>query len=373
MKTIKILVTNNFTNDNRVLKEALTFSKKKFKVEIIALYDENLKEEEYFDDIKVTRLKLKTRKWSKSKPIQFIKYLEFCFTSYKLSKKSDIIFCVDLSTLPIGSILKKLNNKIKVIYDSHEYAINCIPNESKISIKIKYYLEKFFIKNIDQVINVSESIALKYKELYKIEKPHVILNCPNNIKLEKSNTLRDIFKIESNKTIFITQGFFVKGRGIENILSAFIKIKDKNNVIIFMGYGPLQEEIIKQSKINSNIYFQKAVSPTEIIKYTSSADIGISLIENLCLSYYYCLPNKFFEYIISELPVIVSNLPEMKKIVEEYNIGVAIENNYISLIKAIEESNKLKTEKIKDNLQTVKSIFNWEVQEKKLIKIIENI
>jgi len=47
---------------------------------------------------------------------------------------------------------------------------------------------------------------------------------------------------------------------------------------------------------------------------TASVDIGVSLIENLSTSYYYALPNKLFEYIMADVPVVVSNLPQMKKL-----------------------------------------------------------
>ena len=59
-------------------------------------------------------------------------------------------------------------------------------------------------------------------------------------------------------------------------------------------------KIVKEaSKLNSNIHFHEAVSQTEIINVTSSADVGLSLITNDSLNHDYCLPNKVFEYIHS--------------------------------------------------------------------------
>ena len=106
-----------------------------------------------------------------------------------------------------------------------------------------------------------------------------------------------------------------------------------------MGYGTLENLIQKISKEYKNIYFHKAVSPDVLLDYTSSADFGISTIEDSCLSYRYCLPNKMFEYLMAGIPVIVSNLYEMKRLVESNMVGtVAKENTSDVLKEAIKEA-----------------------------------
>ena len=149
-----------------------------------------------------------------------------------------------------------------------------------------------------------------------------------------------------------------------------------NNIpcIVFMGYGPLEETIKQESKQHENIYFYPAVNPDILLDYTSSADFGISTIEDSCLSYRYCLPNKMFEYLMAEIPVIVSNLDEMKRLVKENGIGVvAKENTPTGLKKAIEEIVMLNKTKLQKNIQKVKHIYNWEEQEKVLLQIYKEL
>jgi len=141
-----------------------------------------------------------------------------------------------------------------------------------------------------------------------------------------------------------------------------------------MGYGELEETIKSFAMNHQNIYFYPAVSPDVLLDYTSSADFGISTIEDSCLSYRYCLPNKLFEYLMAEIPVIASNLPEMRKLVQDYGIGgITKENSSIGLKNAIAQAVKLDSKKIQKGIKKAKAIYNWEEQEKVLLEAYEGL
>ena len=377
-KNIVSIVLNNFVNDSRVLKENISLQKAGYNVQVVALYDKGQKEIDTVQNIPVHRIKLKSRSWSKNKAVQILKYFEFIYRVVKQYKNSDILHCNDLNALPIGVIIKKFYNKdVKIVYDAHEYEINDRPYESKWSIKLKYFLEKKLVKYADKVITVSDSIANEYVKLYDIEKPALVLNAPPYKEIEKKDLFREKFSIDKNKTIFLYQGGLSSGRGIEILLDTFKqlsknqKLKTKNQpVIVFMGYGPL-EEIIKEASRNYNsIYFYPAVTPDVLLDFTSSADFGILFYENNCLNHYYCSPNKMFEYLMAEIPVIVSNLYEMKRLVEENKVGiVAKENTPQGLKEAIKKAVELDRQELKNNIQKIKTIYNWEEQEKVLLGV----
>ena len=85
-------------------------------------------------------------------------------------------------------------------------------------------------------------------------------------------------------------------------------------------------KILEAGEQNERIHYHESVSSKILNEYTCSANIGICLIEDLCLSYKFCLPNKFFEYAMAGLPILVSDLPEMRKLVEEYDCGVVCDS-----------------------------------------------
>jgi len=370
---IASIVINNFINDNRVLKEAITLSND-YNVTIVAVHEDGLAEYENVDDVKIHRVKLKSRNWSKNKLIKLIKYIELTYRVAKQYKNVNILHCNDLDALFIGWIIKQFFNKnIYIVYDAHEYETerNRMHGLNKMIAKL---LEKFLIKYVNKTLTVSNAIADEYVKMYDIRKPELVLNCPEYIEVSKKDIFRKTFNIAGDSIIFLYQGSLGPNRGVEVILEVFKKFKDNNKVIVFMGYGPLVELIETEAQDSKNIYYHNAVNRTVLIDYTASADFGISLIENSCLSHYYCLPNKMFEYIMAEIPVIVSNLPEMAKMVKENNIGYVAENDTLeALSKVINTINFKDINIFKANLKKIKSIYNWEEQEKNLLHVYHSL
>lgn len=372
-QTVISIVLNNFKNDSRVLKEAKTLQNNGYTVTVVALHEKPLKEYEQVENFNVHRIKLTSRSWSKNKIIQLLKYFEFIFRAVKKYHTSDTFHCHDLSTLPIGIIIKMLfNRKAFVVYDAHEYETetNGLSGLRKQGTKI---LERLLIKHADAVITVSNSIAKAYAQLYKIKKPYLVLNTPPYQKLAKKNLFRNEFDISNNQNIFLYQGKLSKGRGVEILLEVFSQQTISENTIVFMGYGPLEKTIKDIADQAPNIFYKSAVPPRVILDYTASADYGISLIEDLCLSYRYCLPNKMFEYIMAGVPVICSNLFEMKNLIEEHKLGVIAEStSKQGMLTAIEKITAFAKENNENNFCKAQKIFNWETQEKVLLGIYHN-
>jgi len=110
----------------------------------------------------------------------------------------------------------------------------------------------------------------------------------------------------------------------------------------------------------------------ELSKLTTTADLGLSIEEDVGLNYRFALPNKLFDYIQAHVPVLVTNLPEMAAIVKQFEIGEICdslepeklaESIRISLI----EGQKRKI--WKENLKIAAEKLNWENEEKILIEI----
>lgn len=374
MIKVASIVLNNFKNDSRVLKENISLSNAGYSSTVVALHEEPLEEFQETHNVRIHRVKLHTRSWSRIPLIRVLKYLEFCFTVAKKYSQSDIIHCNDLKTLPVGAFIRSFfNRKIKIVYDAHEYETETIGLKGVQKILLKQ-LEKRLIHWADQVITVSNSIANEYVRLYGIQKPALVLNTPPLKLATKQDKYRESLGIKKGQLVFLYQGGLTPGRGIEILLDAFESMEDDTASIVFMGYGSLESRIKSSKVYKSRVFFHAAVSPDVILEYTASADFGISTIEDTCLSYRYCLPNKMFEYLMADIPIIVSNLPEMKRIVESNKVGiVASENTVEGLRLAIKQAISLDRKQIKNNILNVKKTYNWEEQEKVLLQVYSDL
>lgn len=276
-----------------------------------------------------------------------------------------------LIVLPLG-VLFKLVKKCKLVYDTHEL-------ESEIQMgtmqrAVYKFLELLLIPHVDIILVVNDSIAGWYRNTYNLNRVYVIRNIPNQFSKEavKSRVFRDHFQISDKDVVFLYQGILEEGRGIPLILECF-SVADRNKHIVFMGMGKLEEKIKEYEKRYTNIHFHKAVPPLELPYYTVSADVGLSLIENTCLNYYYCLPNKIFEYFFSGLPAIVSNFPEMSMVIDEEQCGWTIPVEKEALLSLVNSLSRKEIRKKRVKALQCVGKFDWRHEEKKLFEIYRDL
>ena len=373
-KSITNIVLNDFRNDSRVLKISQSLAKAGYNVRVVAMHEQSLPMTENISGFEVQRIGLFFTRFSPNKFMHLFKYLEFTLRLLTRFNDHDIYHCNDLHALPAGVLLKAFSRRpVKIVYDAHEYETESrgVKGFERI---FRRFLEGFLIRFTDRQITVSNSIAEEYARLYPIEKPAVILNIPQFSNEARHDLFRQSLGIRKKQKIFLYQGGLSYGRGIEILLDAFDSADRSDNVLVLMGYGELEGAIRQRARESENIYFHNAVPPDQIPIYTSSADVGISTIENICLSYYYCLPNKLFEYLMAEIPVIVSDLFEMASLVNKYRLGaVAKENSVAGIRQAVTEMETFDLKEFSLRVKPFKTKYNWEVQERTLVDIYSDL
>jgi glycosyltransferase involved in cell wall biosynthesis len=262
-----------------------------------------------------------------------------------------------------------------LIYDAHELESDKA-GQTKILSKCTLFIEKIAWKKVDFFISVSPSILNWYNSNFGYKKSELILNSPefrdaNNI-VTKNNYLREKFSIPEDEKIYLYLGIISKfGRGIELYLEAFKSI-NINSHLVFIGYGDFVDEIKVITNEYSNIHYHPAVSHDQVVEIAKSADVGLCLIEPISLSDTYSLPNKLFEYAFSNLYILSSDLPDIRKTIEDFDLGTYCKNDISDLIKSIELINKNGClRKIVDT----NSLYHlsWLYQEEKLLEIYKNL
>ena len=98
--------------------------------------------------------------------------------------------------------------------------------------------------------------------------------------------------------------------------------------------------------------------------------MGLSFENNTCLSYRYSLPNKIFDYINAEIPILVSDLPEFRNIIEADNIGKVIrKRNPKDISRQINDMLSFPKSHWMPGLKSAKNKYNWQNQESRLLSL----
>ena len=179
-------------------------------------------------------------------------------------------------------------------------------------------------------------------------------------------------KQSQNIKTILYQGAVNTGRGLEWVIDAMPYVKDAQLLIIGSGdIKPQLEEKVRAMQLTDKIRFEDKMKPEALLSYTRQADLGLCLLENKGLSYYYALPNRIFDYINAGIPVLATRFPEIEAIVDTYQTGVLIDN-YEPEYLAQTINEMMEQPYPTEHFQSLASKFCWENEEKILLDIIRD-
>ena len=308
------------------------------------------------------------------------KYVEFnfklFFTLLKKADKQTILLANDLDSLLPFYLVSKLKG-LPLVFDSHEIysELPSLRNRPKTK-RVWKTLEKFLVPKIKYFYTVSDGYANWFRTEYGAN-PAVIRNVPNRTKL---NDKQDFifFRLPenpNNEKIVLYQGVINPSRGIDKMIEVFQYTT--NCQFWIAGEGPKKEEyeqLVKNLNLSNRIHFLGNIPPKTLKTITPLADVGMSMEEDLGLSYRYALPNKLFDFIQARVPILATNLPEIKKTVEDYKVGKVIENHDPKhLANKLQEMLNEGKKSYQENLSKAANELCWENEEHKLKEIFDQI
>ena len=305
-------------------------------------------------------------------------YIEFQIRLffYLLFHKANLLFANDLDTLLPNYISSKLK-RVPVIYDSHEYFTG-VPEliETPVKRKIWKVLEKLLIPKLKFMFTVNDSIAKLYKDEFCID-VKVMRNLPMK-KILPAKATRESLGLPPDVNIILLQGAGINiNRGAEEAIQAMAHLN--NCLLLIIGGGDAMESLKKLSeelKLATKVKFISKIPFEELMQYTVHADIGLSIDKDTNINYKYSLPNKLFDYIQAEVPVLASPLVEVKKIIDDYRVGVCIESHTPEEIASKINymlADKNRWERWKTNEAKAKEILCWENEKKNLIEVLQKL
>jgi glycosyltransferase involved in cell wall biosynthesis len=181
--------------------------------------------------------------------------------------------------------------------------------------------------------------------------------------------------LRNSDALAVYVGSVTINRGLDFAIRALQYCSDLHLAMVGPRRPQTHEELeILADKFNvsNRIHFIDPVNPKEVVGFIKTANVSVIPIQNVCLSYYYSMPNKLLESVFAGIPVVVSNLIEIKRFVQRYRCGeVMDETNPESIAEAIEKViNHSDKYKIPANLMAdLNRCYSWESQAERLKKI----
>ncbi|WHY33812.1 glycosyltransferase [Cytobacillus firmus] len=425
-KNVCMFVWNHFTNDARVLRECTALSEENYNVDLICIHDPKDKElpryEERNEHFKIYRVRRYPvllefmqkcyRMCMKNKLLGALVFLVWLYLAIlqpiivlpltaiallalktKLSviwvrgsiivrmiakgfhNKYDIYHSNDLNTLPQGYICSKWRlRKRKLVYDSHEVQTSRTGYNSPLYGKF----EAFFIKRMDAMI-VENHTRAKYNEDFYGFYPEVVHNYPfkPNGNTNEKLPLHEMLGLPGNEKILLYQGGIQTGRGLDKLIKAAPLFNE--GTLVFIGDGKIKtqlEQMVKENKLEEKVKFIPKVPLADLPKYTRNAYLGFQVLNNVCFNHYSASSNKLFEYMMSGVPVVACDFPEIKRVVEKEKVGICVDSHnpeeIAAAVNKLLEDQNLRNE-LSANCEKAKHNYNWEMEKRLFIPIYKKL
>ncbi|MGQ0828419.1 MAG: glycosyltransferase [Bacteroidota bacterium] len=366
MKRAIVSVINDLSTDQRVHKVCTTLHKLGYDVILIGRkQDKSLPLNQR--DYKTKRMYL----LFKTGPLFYAEYQLRLFF-YLLFHKTDVLVSNDLDTLLPNYLISKLKGR-HLVYDSHELFCE-VPELQNNPLKKRIWksIERRIFPKLKHVFTVNDSIAKIYSDEYKVN-VKVVRNIPSALKAIPKKSKTEL-NLPTDKKIIILQGAGINiDRGAEEAVQAMQYIN--NVVLLIIGSGDvidILKQMVNKLNLSDKVKFIGKVPFEQLLQYTHHADLGLTLDKDTNVNYRYSLPNKLFDYIHAGVPVLSSNLVEIKKIIDQYNIGECIYNhNPKHIAEKINSilNNEVLLQAWKHNTQKAAAELNWEKEEQVLVEV----
>ena len=237
----------------------------------------------------------------------------------------DVLHAHDLPALPAAALAAR--GRRPIIYDSHELwrGRNRLGQWRPLGRTVDALVERALAPRAALVVTVCDSIAARLQRRYRLpRRPVVLRNVPQLPIAATGRDLRGLAGLHDERVLLYT-GRVMEGRGLELAIRCLNELP-RDVVLVLMGYGDptymaALRALATRHGVADRVRLVDPVPAAEVAAVAATADVAYVVVEPVCESYRYALPNKLFEAIAARLPVLASDLPEIRRVVLGYGVG----------------------------------------------------
>lgn len=291
-----------------------------------------------------------------------------------MRQRPAVIHAHDVNTLPTAWLAAALL-RVPLVYDAHEISVGREGYESFRPLVAA--LERRLMPRARATLTTTDLRARCFRRLYGVERPTVLQNRPRRAVVAAGDRIRAALGLRDERPIVLYQGGLQRGRGLFLLLEAAATLPAAH--LVLLGGGHLAPDLhawVAARNLGDRIHFMDAVPLEQLPAYTASADIGVQPIENSCLNHYTTDSNKLFEYVHAGLPVVASELPEIRRVVAGHDLGLLVKPGDTKALTAALNTLIAEPERRKyhaGRAVQAAELLCWEADEHRLLSLYEKV
>lgn len=297
-----------------------------------------------------------------------------------VSESPDVLHVHELELMyVVNKVRRKLPN-VKIIFDVHEdypgsyYDVFAGNTNRFLAGLSRWYISgrlKKYLRLADAVITVTSSLLESLQAISN--KDNVVLVC--NYPMLHEKPVNGFTNRRSRQICYC--GLLTENRGIGSLLD----IRERINAEVHLA-GPISDKYRRELEerfdwMHSNlIRYHGVISQEQVWDLNLSSMVGICCLKKTN-NYYTSYPTKLFEYMMAGTPVVCSDFPVWKEIIEGADCGIAVdpenEDELVNAINRLLGDPQLSLKFGINGRKAVEEKYNWSIEAQKLLKLYEAI
>jgi glycosyltransferase involved in cell wall biosynthesis len=303
----------------------------------------------------------------------------------------DLVWANDYATLhPAREVARA--TAARLVYDSHELWLATVnqffPRDERLlravafrvvvgaARALGYWEERRLMRDVDAIVTTNES----YRDVLRRRlgrDPIVVHNCPEAPPVTASDWIRGALGLPSSDKVVLYQGIMNPGRGLEALVES-ARWYPAGVRLVLLGQGVLEQALrgqIAKCGLEDRVFMPGLVSQAELPQWTASADLGVLVLDPINHSKRLSLANKIFEYMGAAVPILATDLPENRRIIERCESGWLLRESSpegigAEVARILADPPEMER-RGRNGRRCVEARYNWGVESQRLLSAVE--
>lgn len=287
--------------------------------------------------------------------------------------RPDLILCHDYFTAEVAlSIGARAQARVSV--DCHEYALGQYMHDERWlrwQRPVVKALQDDLYARVDGVTTVCNGIAELLTAEHRLRRPARVVRSAPFFVPQPFRPTGERITVLYHGEIYPTRALDVAVRSLHLWRPEFR--------LVLRGYADAihvaqLRMIAEQTGVADRLVIEPPVPFDQIVPAANAADVGYFVHRDVSPQRRFALPNKFFEYVMAGLALVVSDLPEMARLVNEYEFGSLVPDcDEVSIARAVNALDREAIDRMKRNALAAARELNWEKERGKMLGLYSEI